>query len=117
MFQPHGRHAARTPPARAEKIARTPAIGIAVLSIGGLIAGRLGSPLGRGGGVIAALAIGTLGWVAFAVGSWRRAPDGGPADGPDHEDDLEPPSPTTTGPADTGGDGRHVAGEPSVRSQ
>ncbi|HUF59160.1 MAG TPA: hypothetical protein VMR89_06755 [Actinomycetota bacterium] len=99
----------------------SPAIGIAVLSIGGLIAGRLGFPLGRGGGVIAALAIGTLGWLAFAVGSLRRAPDDGPADGPadgpDHEDDLEPPSPTTTGPADTGGDGRHVAGEPSVRSQ
>lgn len=93
----------------------SPAIGIAVLSIGGLIAGRLGFPLGRGGGVIAALAIGTLGWVAFAVGSWRRAPDDGPGDGPDHEDDLEPPSPTTTGSADTGGDGRHVAGERGVR--
>lgn len=97
----------------------SPAIGMAVLSIGGLIAGRLGFPLGRGGGVIAALAIGTLGWVAFAVGSWRRAPDDGPddgrGDGPDHEEDLEPPSPTTTGSTDTGGDGRHVAGERGVR--
>lgn len=95
----------------------SPAIGIAVLSIGGLIAGRLGFPLGRGGGVIAALAIGTLGWLAFAIGSWSRAADDGPGAGPDHEEDLEPSSPTTTGSADTGGDGRHVAGERGVRSK
>ncbi len=95
----------------------SPAIGIAVLSIGGLIAGRLGFPLGRGGGVIAALAIGILGWLAFAVGSWRSAPDDGPGEAPADELDLEPSSPTTTGSAEPGGDGRHVAGERGVRSK
>ena len=95
----------------------SPAIGIAVLSIGGLIAGRLGFPLGRGGGVIAALAIGILGWLAFAVGSWRRASDDGPGEAPGDEVDLEPSSPTTTGSAEPGGDGRHVAGERGVRSK
>ena len=90
----------------------SPAIGIAVLSIGGLVAGRWGLALGRGGGVIAALALGTLGWVAFAVASWRRVSEGGPDDG-----DFKPSSPTTTGSADPGNDRRHVAGERGIRSK
>jgi hypothetical protein len=88
----------------------SPAIGIAVLSIGGLVAGRLGFPLGRGGGVIVALAIGTLGWLAFAVGSWMRAPE-------DEEEDLDASSPVTLEPAGAGSSGRHVAGERGVRSK
>ena len=87
----------------------SPAIGIAVLSIGGLIVGRSGFPLGRGGGVIAALAIGALGWLAFAVGSRMR--------GPDDEGDTAAASPTTIESADSGSRGRHVAGERGVRSK
>ena len=86
-----------------------PAIGIAVLSIGGLIVGRLGFPLGRGGGVIAALAIGALGWVAFAVVSRRGASDG--------DGDLEPASEASVGSTDTRRRGRHIAGERGVRGQ
>jgi len=87
----------------------SPSIGMAVLSIGGLIVGRSGFPLGRGGGVIAALAIGALGWLAFAV-SFRRSAR---AD----ERALEDRSPKTIGSTDTGSRGRHVAGERSVRSK
>jgi hypothetical protein len=86
----------------------SPAIGVAALSIGGLIAGRLGFPLGRGGGVIAALAIGLLGWLAFA-GSRLVASDDDAAD--------EDPSPVPVESTETDRGGRHVAGEPSVRSQ
>jgi len=85
----------------------SPAIGIAALSIGGLIAGRLGFPLGRGGGVIAALAIGLLGWLAFA-GSRLAASD---------DDVEEDSSPAAVESTETQRGGRHVAGEPSVRSQ
>ncbi len=87
----------------------SPAMGIAVLSIGGLVAGRLGFPLGRGGGVITALAIGTLGWLAFAVGSWKRAQGRG--------EDLDASSPTTVGSAEAGSGGRHLTGERGVRSK
>jgi hypothetical protein len=86
----------------------SPAIGVAALSIGGLIAGRLGFPLGRGGGVIAALAIGLLGWLAFA-GSRLVASDDDAAD--------EDPSPVPVESTETDRGGRHVAGEPSVRNQ
>jgi hypothetical protein len=86
----------------------SPAIGMAVLAIGGLFAGRLGMPLGRGGGVITALAIGLLGWLAFAVSSRFGASNG--------DDDAVLSSPATVGSTDTGRRGRHVAGEPSVRS-
>ena len=86
----------------------SPAVGMAALSIGGLVAGRLGLPLGRGGGVIAALVIGMLGWIAFVVGSLLRATD----DDPDPEISSATPESTPAGHR-----GRHVAGEPSVRSQ
>jgi hypothetical protein len=86
----------------------SPAIGMAVLAIGGLFAGRLGMPLGRGGGVITALAIGLLGWLAFAVSSRFGASKG--------DDETELSSPATVGSTDAGRRGRHVAGEPSVRS-
>jgi hypothetical protein len=87
----------------------SPAIGIAVLSIGGLIAGRLGFPLGRGGGVIVGLVIAALGWLAFAVASHVGASD--------DEGDLETSSGATVESTQTGGRGRHVAGEAGVRSQ
>ena len=86
----------------------SPAIGLAVLSIGGLVAGRLGFPLGRGGGVIAALSTGALGWVAFAVGSRLRSSD---------DDSLETSSPATVELTDAGSRGRNVAGESGVRGQ
>ena len=86
----------------------SPAIGVAALSIGGLIAGRLGFPLGRGGGVIAALAIGLLGWLAFAGARLVASADDEEGDGPS-------PAPVESTETDRGG--RHVAGEPSVRSQ
>jgi hypothetical protein len=86
----------------------SPAIGLAVLSIGGLVAGRLGFPLGRGGGVIVALAIGALGWMAFGVGLRLRASDG---------ESLETSSPPAVELTDTGSRGRDVAGERGVRGQ
>jgi hypothetical protein len=86
----------------------SPAIGLAALSIGGLVAGRLGFPLGRGGGVIVALAIGALGWVAFGVGSRLRASEG---------ESLETTSPAAVESADAGSGGRNVAGERGVRGQ
>jgi hypothetical protein len=86
----------------------SPAIGLAVLSIGGLVAGRLGLPLGRGGGVIVALAIGALGWVAFGVGSRLRASDG---------ESLETSSPAAVELTETGSRGRDTAGESGVRGK
>lgn len=90
-------------------ICLSPAIGLAALSIGGLVAGRLGFPLGRGGGVLLALAVGALGWLAFAVGS-RGGASG-------VEGDPESSSPATVGSRENSGRGRHVAGQASVRRQ
>jgi hypothetical protein len=88
----------------------SPAIGMAVLSIGGLVAGRLGLPLGRGGGVIAALVIGMLGWIAFVASSLLRRPSS-------LDDDPGVSSPAVVESTPAGRRGRHVAGEPSVRSK
>jgi hypothetical protein len=89
----------------------SPAIGMAVVAIGGLAAGRLGMPLGRGGGVLTALWIGTLGWMAFAVRSRSpsRTSDGHHVD--------EAPSAATLVPSDDGRGGRHVARKGRVRDE
>jgi hypothetical protein len=87
----------------------SPAIGIAALSLGGLVVGRLGFPLGRGGGVIAALSIGLLGWIAFALRGRLGVSD--------RDEELEISSTPRIEPAGIGGRGRHVAGKGSVRSE
>jgi hypothetical protein len=87
----------------------SPAIGIAALSLGGLVVGRLGFPLGRGGGVIAALSIGLLGWIAFALRGRLGVSD--------RDEELEISSTPRIEPAGVGGRGRHVAGKGSVRSE
>lgn len=82
-----------------------PAIGTAMLAVGGFVAGRLGVPLGGGGGVLVALAVGLLGWLAAIIGSRRPA-------APERSE----PAPTIGSPlwlAPKGG--RHLAGEPGVR--
>jgi hypothetical protein len=84
---------------------------MAVLAIGGLAVGRLGLPLGRGGGVLTALSIGLIGWIAFAVrsGSSSRAEDGHAVDAARSMAILRP--------TDDGKGGRHVAGKRRVRNQ
>ncbi|HEX5938029.1 MAG TPA: hypothetical protein VFZ75_10125 [Actinomycetota bacterium] len=83
-----------------------PAIGTAMLAFGGFVAGRLGFPLGQGGGVIVAVAIGMAGWVGAFVLS-RRSP---PAVEP--ETAIASPAPVLAREG-----GRHLAGERGVRSE
>lgn len=90
-------------------ICLSPALGAGVLSIGGLVAGRLGFPLGRGGGVIAAMAIAGLGWLAFGLRSWLGL--SGADTGPDVATaQMLDPAPARRG-------GRHVAGKGRVRGE
>jgi hypothetical protein len=82
----------------------SPVVGLAALSVGGLVAGRLGFPLGEGGGVLVALAVGLLGWLAALIGSRRRSP------APEREPETASPVPIEAG-------GRHLAGKRRVRGQ
>jgi hypothetical protein len=84
----------------------SPAVGVATLSLGGFLAGRLGFPLGRGGGVIVAMAVGLLGWIGVLVGSRRPSPE------PAREPELGSAAPFVPREG-----GRHLAGQHRVRDE
>lgn len=83
----------------------SPAFGAAALALGGLLAGRLGVPLGPGGGTIVALSIGVLGWLAALLGARRTSPD----EDVDREPEIPSPLPILGRER-----GRHLAGERRV---
>jgi hypothetical protein len=85
-----------------------PSIGTAMISLGGFVAGRLGMPLGGGGGVLVAMGVGLLGWLAVLIGSRRPAEPDEPEAEPSTEDRLSLPFLSRKG-------GRHLAGQPGVR--
>jgi hypothetical protein len=85
----------------------SPAVGVAMLALGGFLAGRMGMPLGGGGGVLVAMAVGLLGGLAALL---ERRRSGGP--------DEPEPQPTLASPlwlAPKGG--RHLAGDAGVRGE
>ena len=84
----------------------SPAIGLAMLSLGGFVAGRLGFPLGRGGGVLVALGVGLLGWLGVLGASRRASPE------PSVEPELGSPAPVVPRKG-----GRHLAGQHGVREE
>jgi hypothetical protein len=83
-----------------------PAMGFAMMALAGFAAGRLGWALGGGGGVVVAMIVGLLGWLAVLIGSRRDAP----SDRPEPEPDVDSPVALFTRKP-----GRHLAGEPGVR--
>jgi hypothetical protein len=83
-------------------------MGTAMVSLGGFVAGRLGMPLGGGGGVLVAMGVGLLGWLAVLIGSRRPAEPDEPEPEPSTEEGLPLPFLSRRG-------GRHLAGEPGVR--
>jgi hypothetical protein len=85
----------------------SPALGVAMLAMGGFVAGRFGVPLGGGGGVLVAMAVALLGGLAVLIERRR-------SDGPDEPE----PQPALASPlwlAPMGG--RHLAGDRGVRSE
>ena len=85
----------------------SPAVGVAMLALGGFLAGRLGVPLGGGGGVLVAMAVGLLGGLAALI---ERRRSGGP--------DEPEPQPGFASPlwlAPKGG--RHLTGDLGVRRE
>jgi hypothetical protein len=84
-----------------------PAMGTAMISLGGFVVGRLGMPLGAGGGVLVAMGVGLLGWLAVLIGSRRPAEPDEPEPEPGTEDRLLPFLSRKGG--------RHLAGQPGVR--